>query len=221
MNAFHALFGGQAWRVTPAGVETRRPDGSAFLHRSKGEPRTMRLYWAYWQTWILAAAQETGVPVAVLLMTIGCENGMAMVDENRIQVLPPRREPKYKSDEATPHQISVGPCHILISTARSVMGTQAINRAWLLDVGNNIRAAARYIASQKAKTGYDPIKVAAAYNAGGLYDATAGAYANPWHLRVTGNHLDRAAAWYGDACAVISEAHLLAQADQAGLGRAA
>jgi hypothetical protein len=181
---------------------------------------TMRLYMAFWGPVIIAAAQETGVPVSVLLMTIGTENGAAKVNANRITILPSREEPGYTSDQATPHRVSIGPCHILISTARAAMGTQSIDRAWLSVPGNNIRAAARYIAGQKGATGYDPIKVAAAYNAGSLKDAQPGTkYGNPWHLRSYGNHLDRAAAWYGDAAAVISEAHLLAQADVAGLGR--
>ncbi len=53
-------------------------------------------------------------------------------------------------------------------------------------------------------TGNDPIMTAAAYNAGGVYDASKSRkFANRWHLRSTGNYLDRAAKWYGDACAVI------------------
>jgi peptidoglycan LD-endopeptidase CwlK len=51
------------------------------------------------------------------------------------------------------------------------------------------------------KTGDDPILVAAAYKAGGIYKNTH----NPWHLRTYGDHLDRAAQWYGDACAVLKE----------------
>jgi peptidoglycan LD-endopeptidase CwlK len=51
------------------------------------------------------------------------------------------------------------------------------------------------------KTGDDPILVAAAYKAGGIYKNTH----NPWHLRTYADHLDRAAQWYGDACAVLKE----------------
>lgn len=229
MRDWHSMFGGQAWRVTPEGVQTMAPDGIPFTHRSKGIPRTMRLYWSYWEEPIVAAARATGVPVTLLLMTIGCENGYARVDENQIQILPVRREPKYKSDEETPHQISVGPCHVLISTARAVMGNPRINRAWLQSVDNNLLAAARYIADTKARHEFDPILVAAVYNSGGVYEVKPGhANYSAWHLRAYvppagkgAPHLDRAAAWYGDAAAVVSEAHLLAQADLAGLGRVA
>lgn len=49
------------------------------------------------------------------------------------------------------------------------------------------------------RTGLDPILVAACYNHGSI---GAGAD-NPWHLVTTGDHLNRASQWYGDACAVI------------------
>jgi peptidoglycan L-alanyl-D-glutamate endopeptidase CwlK len=49
--------------------------------------------------------------------------------------------------------------------------------------------------------GDDPILVSAAYNAGGVYKSSK----NPWCLRAYGDHLDRAARWYGDACAVLKE----------------
>jgi peptidoglycan L-alanyl-D-glutamate endopeptidase CwlK len=46
------------------------------------------------------------------------------------------------------------------------------------------------------------ILVAAAFNSGGVYKSDA----NAWHLKTYGNHLDRSAQWYGDACAVLREA---------------
>jgi len=65
----------------------------------------------------------------------------------------------------------------------------------------NIAIGAASIDQRFAKTGDDPILVAAAYNAAGLYKTNQ----NSWRLRSTGDHPDRAARWYGDACRVLQE----------------
>lgn len=219
MSEWRSRFGGLRWTVTPHGVVI---EGTDRPMRTRGEPKTMRLYWAMWGHLMLPISRETGVPLAILLMTVATENGPAVVDENELRVVPIRREPKYVSDKETPHQISVGPCHVLISTARDAMGNQAIDRAWLMDRGNNLLAAATYMRGQHRKTGFDPILAAASYNAGSLKRALPGEsrLGNRWHLRSWGNHLDRAAAWYGDACAVIEEMHAVVRTDIAGMGRA-
>jgi hypothetical protein len=196
--------GGRVWRLTPDGVELQEAPGAVM--RSPGEPLSMRLYLALWGEEIRAAAAAENVPVALLLMTIATENGGAHVDGQKLRVLPARKEPGYRSDAKTPQRISVGPCHLLISTARAAMADPSIDRAWLEVPGNNIRAAARYIAQQRALTQLDPILVAAAYNAGGLYTSTK----NPWRLRSTLNHLERAGRWYGDACAALHECQITA-----------
>jgi hypothetical protein len=67
------------------------------------------------------------------------------------------------------------------------------------DISVMIGAAA--IARRRSRTGDDPILVSAAYNAGGVYKSPK----NPWCLRSYGDHLDRAAKWYGDASAVLKE----------------
>jgi peptidoglycan L-alanyl-D-glutamate endopeptidase CwlK len=72
----------------------------------------------------------------------------------------------------------------------------------LYDPAASIPIGAAVVKQRWGKTGDDPILAAAAFNAGGLYSTTA----NPWHLRTIGDHLDRAARWYGDACAVLQEA---------------
>jgi hypothetical protein len=207
MTSWHNLHGGIRWRITPAGVEIE----GVGLARTKGEPRTMRMYWGYWATHFLAASDRTGVPIALIMMTVATENGGYRPDTDGVpHVIDVRREPGYVDDTKTPHRISVGPCHVLISTARGAMGDPSIDRAWCLDRGNNIMAAARYIANQRERTGYDPILVAAAYNAGSVREAKPGTrFGSRWHIAAYGNHLDRAAAWYGDACAVIAEAEAL------------
>lgn len=206
MTSWHSAFsGGREWRVTPEGIQSRGPGGLE-LHRTRGKPLTMRLYLAIWQEELVAAAEAEDVPLELLMMVLATENGPAQVDGQRLEYIPVRREPGYTSDEETPHRISVGPTHVLISSARAVMGDPSIDRAWLSDVGNNLRAAARFIRGQRGLTGYDPILVAAAYNAGGVYEAGPGSrFTNRWRLRSYGSHLDRAAAWYGDARRVVAQ----------------
>ena len=85
--------------------------------------------------------------------------------------------PHYETVPAPPDQ------HPLYAYKNSIdIGTAVIKQRW-------------------KKTGDDPILVAAAYNAGGIYKSQL----NPWHLHTTGDHLDRAARWYGDALAVLKE----------------
>jgi peptidoglycan L-alanyl-D-glutamate endopeptidase CwlK len=72
----------------------------------------------------------------------------------------------------------------------------------MFDPAVNIDIGTAVIRQRFGQTGDDPILVSTAYNAGGLYKSAK----NAWCLRTHGDHLDRAAAWYGDACAVLSEA---------------
>ncbi len=215
LSAWRQYFGGIRWRLTPQGVDI---EGSG-IARTKGEPTTMRRYWSSWADEFMAACQATGVPIALLLMMVANENGAAQLGpDGSLDVLPVRREPGYVDDVTTPTRISVGPCHLLISTARAVMGDPAINRAWLQDIGHNILACAKYVAGAKAQTGFDPILAAAVYNAGSIREALPGEspYGSRWHIAAYvpplgqgAPHLDRSAAWYGDACAVVQEASYL------------
>lgn len=167
----------------------------------------MRLYWTAWGPQIREAYRMHRVPPEVMLTIIATENGPGRRDPDGQPVIrPPRTEPGYRSDDATPHRISVGPCHVLISTARQTLGMPQVDRAWLSVVANNLRAAASYVADGVAVTKWDPILVCARFNAGGLYDSSASSqFHNRWHLRSWGDHLDRAADWYGDAVAVLAE----------------
>ena len=230
LSQWHSIYDGRRWRVVPRGIEVSTPQGVEVL-RTAGEPLTMRLYVTFWWPQLVAAAVQHRVPIALLMMTLGTENGPARVHGSRLVYPPYRHEPGYVSDEATPDKVSVGPCHVLISTARAALGRPTLTRDELADVGTNLLAAAAYIAHQREMTGYDPILVAAAYNAGGLYDSTS--HPNPrlrneWHLRAYDHdgpdgpgedHLTRAARWYGDACAVLLEYQTSAGLDREGLGR--
>jgi hypothetical protein len=94
----------------------------------------------------------------------------------------------------------------LISTARDTLGDDAIDRAWLLEPGNSIRAGTAYIASQWRVTGYDPPKVGCAYNAGGIYHNDS--EDNRWKMRQypinTAEHANRFVRWLND-CFVMFE----------------
>lgn len=229
MTDWHSRFDGIEWRVTPLGIEVRG-DG---LLRTKGAPRSMRLYLAVWGDELRAAATAYDVPLTLLLMTLGTENGPARLADGGLVCQPPREEPGYISDYTTPHRVSVGPCHVLLSTARAVLNRPSLTRAELAVLGVNLRAAAAYIRGQRDLTGYDPILVAASYNAGGLYDSRISRATNPrlhnrWHLRAYDHdgpegagkdHLTRAAEWYGDACAVVMEHRGLSELDDRQLGR--
>ena len=80
------------------------------------------------------------------------------------------------------------------------MKEPSIDRQWLLDPGNNLRVCAAYISWQAdhKDSRLDPVKVLAAYNAGGLYRTNG----NPWRLRSQGDHIDRGIAWFNDCIAL-------------------
>lgn len=220
LNEWHSKYGGLRWRVSPEGVVTE--DSPDTPHRTPGRPRTIVRYLNQWTSPLITYTQIYQVPLSLLLMTLATENGPAYFDQqNNIKIRSIRKEPGYVSDKKTPHRISVGPGHLLISSAREAMDDDSIDRSWLLDIENNIRAMSAEISMrQDDHPNWDPIKVAAAYNAGGLYKAIPGEsrFGNRWHLRTYGNHLDRASAWYGDACAVIKQSQF-SGFDDVGLGR--
>jgi hypothetical protein len=68
-------------------------------------------------------------------------------------------------DEQTPSRISAGISQLPISTARGIMKTPKIDRAWLFDPNNSIRACGAYIKSNHDHlgTGWDPISAACDY----------------------------------------------------------
>lgn len=190
----HSFHGSVTWQLTHKGLEVGddRP-------RTPGEPVTAGRIWRLHHKEINRAAWLAGVPVELLVACAATESrGLPQHFE--------RREPGYESDEATPELVSLGPCHLLISTARWIMGDRSIGRKWLLEPANNFLAAAHYIDAQAGETYFDPPKVAAAYNAGSLRpDEAAG---NRWKMHCyptgTGRHVERFVAWYNDAAHVLS-----------------
>lgn len=199
---YQSRFGGVAWATDFDGVYVEFEG----LQRTPGEPITMRRLYQQWGAQLHSAAIASGVPVALLMMTLATESGMQW-KEGRFTYPALRKEPGYLSDEETPHRISFGPMHVLLSTYRAVMGAPTATRDEASDFMNNVVAGALYIKDTHHWHNFDPVLVAATYNAGGVYNASSkdSKYHNRWHIRAYGNHLDRAARWYGDALAVLNE----------------
>jgi uncharacterized protein (TIGR02594 family) len=179
---------GCSWRLTPQGVSI---DGKP-AQGTAGEPQTVRRVWGEYSSSIEQWCTSTGVPVELVLATICTESG-GRADAERM-------ESGYSSDDESPHRISLGLMQTLISTARETLEKPDVDRAWLLNPDNSIRAGTAYIAKQARITGFDPPKVACAYNAGGIYLQTGPE--NRWKMRQfpigEGKHADRFVQWFND-----------------------
>ncbi len=189
---FHSAFeGGVQWRLTRRGVEVE----GAGIERTRGAPETVWRVWGGFGDSIGRWGAHYRVPPELIVAAICTESGGRA---ERVRI-----EPGHESDEATPGRVSPGLMQTLISTAREAVGaevTEEIDRSWLLDPDNSIRAGTAYIARQKPMTGFDPPKVACAYNAGGVYRQTGAA--NRWQMRQypigTSTHADRFVKWLND-----------------------
>ena len=179
---------GCRWALTPQGlsIDGNPPQGSA------GEPQTVRRIWREYGQSIKLWCTSAGVPVELVIATI-CTESSGRADAERL-------EPGYSSDHETPHRISLGLMQTLISTARETLEMPEVDRAWLLNPANSIRAGTAYIAKQARVTGFDPPKVACAYNSGGIYLQTG--TDNRWKMRQfpigKGDHADRFVVWFND-----------------------
>jgi len=204
VSAWQNRFGGIFWRTTPEGVEIRGEG----IQRTPGAPITMLRVWVLWGELLERAVKETGVPMELLLMTVGTEAGpLRLQPDGRLTYTALRQEPGYRSDDETPGRISFGPCHVTLESYRNHMRRGA-PRGEAMVLENNLLAAARYLADRRHRHGYDPILAAADYNAGSVRAAPPGSrFHNRWgiacHVDGTYVHLDRAAKWYGDACHVL------------------
>ena len=206
---WQSRFGGQEWLTTSEGVYLR---GQEHPIRSSGDPLTCYAILAIGQGAINIAAREHGVSVALLTMTIAVETGSL----RKVGFTGPR------TFRWEPHiaDYSCGPMQTLSRTARSMLERYYPNQDAevftpqfdrkpsptpttlpLYAFITSVRVGAAYIREQWPQTQGDPILVAASYNAGGLY-ASEG---NAWGLRSTGDHLDRAARFYGDACGILQQ----------------
>lgn len=178
------------WRLSQTGILIGNAEAPETFG---GEPVTVRRIWNLYAPAIQAWAGHFETPVELIVATICTET------TGNPQVV--RQEPGFVSDEATPHRVSVGLMQTLISTARSMVPkTPPVDRPWLLVSAHAIQAGTAYIASQRGATGFDPPKVACAYNAGGIYYDKS-PY-NRWKMRQyplgTGKHADRFVKWFNE-----------------------
>jgi peptidoglycan hydrolase-like protein with peptidoglycan-binding domain len=196
LQAWHRYRGkSDEWRLQKDGIAVNRQHPE----RTSGEPKTVRRIWKEFGLAILRWSENYQVPAELILATICTESSGNPSAK--------REESGYLSDEKTPSRVSIGLMQTLISTARVAVGRSDIDRPWLLDPDNSIQAGTAYIASQFKQTGFDPPKVACAYNAGRvvLNDSPT----NRWKMRQfpigTGEHADRFIKWFNDFYAVLSE----------------
>jgi len=193
---WHSAFeDGIRWRLCAQGVEI---EGGG-IERTPGEPITVKRIWEAHRINIDYWSQKFAVHAATIIACIATES--------RGNPKAQRQEPGFLSDKLTPNKVSAGLMQTLLSTAREAIDDPDIDRWWMLKPNNSIRAGAAYMHDQRRKTRIDLPKVAAAYNAGGVYHQ-AGA-ANRWKMRCfpigTGEHIDRFVKWFNDAVAMLGD----------------
>lgn len=219
---WHSRYGGREWRYDGDGVYIRSLHNGTRPLRSPGAPLTCRAIWEAFSVQITTIARRFGIPPELIIMTIGTEAG-AYRQQGFTGPATFRWEPHvWNRDVNPPSQgdYSAGPMQTLGTTARWVIGAQSLPfhkfqvapvyrvrpvpppvSHPLYDAAVNIEIGTAEIKQRIGITGTDPILIAAAFNSGGVYQTDS----NAWHMKSHGNHLDRAAQWYGDACAVLKE----------------
>jgi hypothetical protein len=190
----HARFGGGAlWSLTAAGVVTDRgaiPGGPAH------EAAMLRVLRDWFAAPIQAQARRRGVPVELIAACI-CTESAGGTTSFAASAAAERREPGFRSNDATPHRVSIGCMQTLISTAAGTLG-RPVTAEELRRPDISIEAGTAYIAQAAGRTLLDPPVVACAYNAGSIrHDPST---ANRWrmvqHPIGTGAHADRFVAYF-------------------------
>ena len=224
---WHSMFGGDAWAYDDKGVYTMGPGGQIKTWRTPGAPITVQEVISLHGNAIQKASAKHGVSQELIVMTIATETAIFRRDgftgpktfrwEQGFTVGATgdsALDGKEKGD------YSAGPMQVMSDTARwtnNRLGlgynnardfkffknrpSSAPTKLGLYDPEICIDIGAAFIRINMDKTGDDPLLVAAAYNAGGIRPSSK----NHWRIRSHGNHLDRAAEWYGDACSVLKD----------------
>jgi hypothetical protein len=209
---FHSE-GGQAWRYNDRGIFLQSDPNTPL--RTRGEPTTITAILAAYGTEIFEASMAHQVPPELIVMTIATETAIF----RKVNFTGPRTF-RWEQSQGS---YSGGPMQVLETTARGIINQLQLNFAPrdipphfpakpqvapsdnpLYDGDVNIPVGTGYIRQHRNSTGLNPILVSACYNAGSVR-RTAPTQVNPWGLVTHGDHLNRAAAWFGDACAVLSE----------------
>ena len=173
-------FGGVRWRLMSDGIIM---ENETHPERTVGEPVTVRRIWHDFGPIIKAACATLGVPAEIVVTTIAVKfSGIVKASLT---------EPDGRT--------SIGVMQTLIGTASEVMG-RTVTAQELETPEISIEAGTRYIAKNREVTKFDPILVAAAYNAGSLQPPRP-EDTNPFRLRSTGDHLIRTKLFYNDTVA--------------------
>jgi hypothetical protein len=174
LSEYHAKFpGGIRWRIALEGVEL---EGKGLLKYNTQMYETAAAFVGQYGEAFASVSKEYGVPMELL---IACASTQSPGGPVKFVW----RDPGYVGDDITPSRISAGVCRMLLSTAQFFLKDPTLDHYWLLDVHNSVRACAAYMRFNRAtlRTGWDPVLVACAFNAGGLYeDQRPGNY---WRLR--------------------------------------
>lgn len=179
---------GVSWALTAQGVsvEGAPPQGTP------GEPVSARNAWRRFGPLFSAAARQYQVPVELL-------PAVALTES--------RADPSARRAEPRINDASTGIMQTLLRSARQALGRRDLTDDDLLDPATSINAGAAYIAQTRAMHHFDPVKVAAVYNAGSI--KRDGGAANRWKMLVhptgTGRHIDTFCAWFADAMRVSAE----------------
>ena len=208
--------GGQRWRYDAGGVFLANAPQAPL--RTNGSPATVNAILSAYGTEIFSASMTRRIPPELIVMTIAVETAAF----RKVNFTGPRT---FRWEQGVT-SYSAGPMQILESTAKDVIAKLHLvfapedippqftrkpdappSNNPLYDGDTNISLGTDYISLHIGRTGLDPILVAANYNAGSIRrkEPTAD---NPWGLASHGNHLNRAAEWFGDACAVLSQLRL-------------
>lgn len=193
----HTRFpGGAPWRLLPGGIEVE----GQLAEPSAAEARLAARVLHDYGDAIAAASLRFPVPAELVVATICTESG-GLPAARRLE---PGCDPVDPA--LTPRRVSVGLTQTLLSTAREVLGDEAITLAALENPSVSIRAGMAMMWRQAAQTRLDPPLVAAAYNAGSLrFEGSAG---NRWKLCQypigTGKHVDRFCRFFTAACLALA-----------------
>jgi len=210
-SGFHDR-GGQSWRFDNNGVYLQNDPNNPI--RSPGAPKTCSAILDLFGQQIFDSSIKHGIPPELIVMTIAAESA---ADRASQFTGPPtfRWEPK-------PVSYSAGPMQTLASTAQEVIDRLGLqynkeavaptftsqpvptpDKLGLYDPTSNIDIGTGEIKLNNTRhnTGFDPILVAACYNAGSLRPSNA----NPWGLVTFGDHLNRSSTWIGDACFLLNK----------------
>lgn len=200
LKAPHGFRDSVTWQLTDRGILV---GGESTPKGTGGSPDTVRRIWKTFGAEILKWSVKLDVPAELIIATICTESS------GKPEAL--RREPGFVSVESTPGKISTGLMQTLVSTARASLNRDDIDDRWLLEPGNSIQAGTSYITDQFPITGFDPPKVACAYNAGGVYYNDSPN--NRWRMRQypigTSAHADRFVQWFNDCFTLFEQDKIL------------